>query len=93
MDVSKSALEVLFKRIRNYLHKSQKHKGDFTSSQKQAVIKLKEKKDKDETFIKNWFLISLLNVDYKIVSKALVVPLEKVLSFFNDTGEHIICSK
>ena len=32
------------------------------TSQRQAVIKLIEKKDKDKRFIKNWRPISLLNV-------------------------------
>ena len=47
--------------------------------QRQAVIKLIEKKDKDKRFIKNWRPISLLNVDYKIISKALTSRLKKVL--------------
>ena len=39
------------------------------TSKRQTVIKLIEKKDKDKRFIKNWRPISLLNVDYKIISK------------------------
>ena len=39
------------------------------TSQRQAVIKLIEKKDKDKGFIKIWRPILLLNVDYKIISK------------------------
>ena len=50
---------------------------EFTSSQKQAVIKLIQKKDRDKRF-KNWHPVSLLNIDYKIVFKALVARLEKV---------------
>ena len=46
-------------------------KGVLTSSQKQAVITLIEKSGEDKRFIKNWRLISLLNVDVKIASKAL----------------------
>ena len=38
-------------------------------SQKQAIIKLIEKKDKDKRYIKNWRPISLLNVDTKLISK------------------------
>ena len=53
--------------------------GSFSISQKQAVIILIEKPDKDRTLIKNWRPISLLNVDYKIATKALGRRLEKVL--------------
>jgi len=45
--------------------------GELSSSQKQAIIKLLEKRDKDKRFIENWRPISLLNVDTKIVSKSL----------------------
>ena len=46
-------------------------------SQRQAVIKLIEKKDKDKCFIKTWRPISLLNVDYKIISKIFLLDLKK----------------
>ena len=54
-------------------------KMEFNSSQKQAVIKLIQKKDSDKRFIKNWRPNSLLNTDYKIVSKPLAARLKKVL--------------
>ena len=47
--------------------------------QRQAVIKLIEKKDKNKRFIENWRPISLLNVEYKIIFKALALRLKKVL--------------
>ena len=56
-----------------------KFKKELGTSQRQAAIKLIEKKDKDTRFIKNWRPISLLNVDYKIISKALASRVEKVL--------------
>lgn len=45
-------------------------KGELSTSQKQAVITLLDK-GKDRNQIKNWRPISLLNVDYKVISKAL----------------------
>ena len=48
--------------------------------QRQAIIKLIEKKGKDKRFIKNWQPISLLNIDYKIALKALAKRLKKILS-------------
>ena len=53
--------------------------GELSISQKQALIKLIEKKDKDKRQIKNWRPISLLNVDTKLVSKALAEPLKTAL--------------
>ena len=55
-----------------------KLKKKLSTSQKQAVIKLIEKKD-NKGFIKNWRPIFLLNVDYRIISKALVSRLKKVI--------------
>ena len=48
-------------------------------SQKQAVITLIEKRDKDKHYIKNWRPISLLNVDTKIISKVSATRLKKVI--------------
>jgi len=59
----------------NYCHEN----GELSTSQKQAVITLIEKKDKDRRLIKNWRPISLINVDVKIASKTIAKRLEKVL--------------
>ena len=54
--------------------------GQLSTSQRQALITLIEKKDKDKRYIKNWRPISLVNVDAKILSKVLASRLKKVLS-------------
>lgn len=45
---------------------------EFTSSQTQTIIEFIQKKNRDKRFIKNWSPISFQNIDYKVVSKALV---------------------
>ena len=42
--------------------------GKLSNSQRQALIRLIEKKDKDRRCMENWRPVSLLNVDYKIGS-------------------------
>ena len=54
--------------------------GNLSVSQRQALITLIEKKEKDKRFIKNWRSISLINVDAKIPSKVLTMRMEKVLA-------------
>ena len=61
----------------------------MSSSQKQAVITLVEKKGKDRTLLDNWQPISLVNVDTKIMSKAVAATIKKVLPdiiYHNQTG-------
>ncbi|KAL9983067.1 hypothetical protein ACROYT_G005195 [Oculina patagonica] len=53
--------------------------GELSTTQKEAVITLIEKKNRDRRLIKNWRPISLVNVDVKIGSKAISKRLEKVL--------------
>ena len=55
--------------------------GEFSPSQKQAVITLLEKKEKDKRLINNWRPISLLNVEAKIISKVLATRLKKIILF------------
>ena len=57
-----------------------KSKGSLSASQRQAIIKLLEKSDRDRRFLKNWRPISLLNIDVKIFNKALASKLKKVLN-------------
>ena len=54
---------------------------ELSNTQKQAVITLIQKKDKDRRLVKNWRPISLLNVDVKIGSKAIAKRIEKVLPY------------
>ena len=53
--------------------------GELTELQKQSIISLIPKSDKDTSFLENWRPISLLNVDYKITTKAIANRVKKVL--------------
>ena len=53
--------------------------GELSISQKEAIITLIKKKDKDKRHLSNWRPISLINVDVKIGSKAIAKRLENVL--------------
>ena len=59
--------------------KQSKIDGNLSISQRQSVIKLKVKKDRDKRFAKNWRSISLINIDTKILSKSLTVKVKNVL--------------
>ena len=51
--------------------------GELTELQKQSVISLIPKSGKDTSFLENWRPISLLNVDYKITTKAIANRVKK----------------
>ena len=53
--------------------------GSLSISQRRGVISLILKKDKDKSLLEDLRPISLLNVDYKILSKILAKRIEKVL--------------
>ena len=55
------------------------HTKTLSISQRQAVIKLIEKRDRDKRSIKNWRPIYLLNVETKIVSKTISKKLKTAL--------------
>ena len=61
----------------NFTHRH----GELSTSQKQAIITLIEKKDKDKRLLKNWHPISLINMDFKFFSKAMGMKLESILPF------------
>ena len=54
-------------------------RGELSTSQKQGVITLIEKEGKDGMYVQNYRPITLLNVDYKILSKILAKRIQKVL--------------
>ncbi len=63
--------------------------GSLTELQKQGIITLLPKKDKNALAIENWRPISLLNVDYKIATKTIANRIKKVLDSLinsNQTG-------
>ena len=63
--------------------------GLLSNSQRQAVITLLEKSGKNRLLVKNWRPISLLNCDYKILSKCIAQRLKTVISTIihpNQTG-------
>ena len=65
-------------------------KEELSTSQKQAVIKLIGKKDRDKRFIKNLEPIepiSLLNTDLKLITKALATRLKDILSDLISTNQ------
>ena len=72
-----------FRDVGQYLIDAPKLSFDYdmlSTSQRQAVITLVEKKGKDKRYLKNWRPISLINVDAKMLSKSLALKIKKVLS-------------
>ena len=75
--------ECVFDEIHNYLSDRLNYSfihGQLSHSQHQAMITLIEKKGKDKRFLKNFKLISLINIDAKIASKCLALRIINVLS-------------
>ena len=81
-ELTKEVYETFWKELKeilpNYASEA-KEKGHLSTSQRQAIIKLIEKKDRDKRFIQNWRPISLLNVDLKKISKSLSEKVKNVL--------------
>ncbi|MES9884827.1 MAG: reverse transcriptase domain-containing protein, partial [Sedimenticola sp.] len=61
--------------------------GNLTTLQKQGIITLLPKKDKELSLLSNWRPISLLNVDYKIATKSIANRLKKVVQTLIDGSQ------
>ena len=53
--------------------------GKLSADQRRGIISLIPKPDKDPAFLKNWRPISLLNTDYKILTKCIANRMKSVL--------------
>ena len=53
--------------------------GSLSISQRQGIISLIPKKNKNADYLKSWRPVSLRNVDYKIANKTIALRLEKIL--------------
>ena len=68
--------------IKHLLYESYKHAlvcENLSAIQKQGIISLIPKKDKDSTLLKNWRPITLLNFDYKVLAKCVATRIKKIL--------------
>ena len=79
--ITKEFYELFWDDIKNLLSDPINNSFSFRScelstSQKQAVIKLIEKKT-DRRLIKNWRPISLLKIDTKLISKVIAIRLKR----------------
>ena len=61
--------------------------GKLSTDQKRGIISLLPKKDKDRLYLKNWRPISLLNIDYKILTKILANRILKSLPSLIDDDQ------
>ena len=80
--ITKEFHKYFWRKLGNFLVSTPNHsfeKGELSISQKQAIITLTRKKDKNKSFMKNWRPISLINVNIKVASKALANRLKAVI--------------
>ena len=76
--------------IRDILFDSYKYSfktQSLTSFQKMGILNLLPKKDKDLRYLANWRPVSLLNTDYKILTKLLATRLQKVIPTLVDSDQ------
>ena len=68
--------------LREFLFDSYKYSfehGMLTCDQRRGILNLIPKGNKDIRFLSNWRPVSILNTDYKILTKALAIRLQSVL--------------
>ena len=66
----------------------------LSNSQRQAIITLLEKPGKDRSYLRNWRPISLLNLDYKLLTKVLGSRVKNVLpSIISDCQTGYVLNK
>ncbi len=53
--------------------------GSLSISQRQGIISLIPKKNKNTEYLKNWTPVSLLSVDYKVATKTIALCMERIL--------------
>ena len=61
--------------------------GSLTELQKQSIITLIPKENKDITSLDNWRPISLLNVDYKIATKVIANRIKQIITKIVDNSQ------
>ena len=62
-------------------------KGLLSISQRSGILSLLPKENKLHYFIKNWWPITLLNYDYKIIAKAIANRIRKVLLYIVNSDQ------
>ena len=63
------------------------YSNELSSSQKQAIISLVDKKGKDRLKLENWRPISLLNTDYKLATKVITNRLHDIIPKLVDINQ------
>ena len=81
--ISVEFYKVFWDKIKQFIIESYDYSFEnsiLSLDQRRALLMLIPKGNKDKRLLKNWRPISLLNVDYKIMAKALAIRLQKVIS-------------